>query len=1141
MYHQYGTGNPQQQYQQQQQQQQPQQPLQRIPSVMINSGNLSVHSMSQQMQSSNGRISNLSVNNNNNNSGVSMGQWPCICCKQLLSVPTNISCFKCTICNTVTDLASIYVVPANIPPFPPALSLDYIKIAYNHLEHSNGKEEIKRDLDNIVTAAFSNRNTLNSSFSNNQPISLTNNGVNLEQVREAYSIMFSKGGRRMEQLILRAVDSLLKRPGIDIMAPNQVQYLLILWELPLFKEQARIIQSSSMELSTTHEILSRLYGIISSLNNKVHHYLVSWLKEVPLNVLERRINMVNMFISFRLTNREGMMNNYFVDWGIRCAARMMALLFAANNQRIPLIPGGSSVLFSRNAVTAAEVAMSTEAANKLPLSTFYNTVVDYANLYKDFHVWQTINQNNMLAFSFCQYPFLISLGGKISIVEYDAKRQMAEMFKKAYINAIKSSMQQEPQHNHDSPLSAGAEVELTSPQINTLPIVSLSVDSNAETSSNSSNHLSESANIPSSSIVNTDNSLKNSKIIEDSKSKQESIVLESDSSKPKSHGYGLSKLAKIRLPKNSKRKIKRRSTSPSLPKKDKLVFNNNDDAVVSEIKDITLKDTDKNNIALDNDDNRIVQEIEDLSLAEDIAGSNIINGNSDFTSNIIDTNDLISPNNINGVQNTKLTINTIESSSSSVNDNLNNNDAENELKSLQDSISPISAQALEFPPDIPQLRNMGSFDSLNEVSAINSVNNINNNTNNGLNILENNIPDASINYSDNANTNVQNINIPTISRINSGLGHRRVVSSSATVPSNLQLQPEDLFLTLNVRRHNIIEDSLIQLRVRHNELKKKLRITFVDEAGIDAGGLTKEWFLLLIRDLFDPQYGMFAFDDRSNLCWFNPASLENSDVFRLVGQVIGLAIYNSTILDIHFPLACYKKLLNYPVGLDDLAQLKPDVVDGINKMLEYKNEDFENVFSLNFVIQYEAFGEIKEYELVPHGNFIPVTKDNVDEYVEKIVDWHLNKSVERQFESFKAGFYYVCGSNSLSLFRPEEIEVTVTGSPELDFTELEGVCKYKGFDPEKDEIIKQFWSIIHDWKPEMKKKLLEFVTGSDCIPPTGIQNMILYISNLGEDCNRLPIAHTCFNELGLYNYTTKEKLQEKLETAVLCSSGFFIR
>ena len=42
----------------------------------------------------------------------------------------------------------------------------------------------------------------------------------------------------------------------------------------------------------------------------------------------------------------------------------------------------------------------------------------------------------------------------------------------------------------------------------------------------------------------------------------------------------------------------------------------------------------------------------------------------------------------------------------------------------------------------------------------------------------------------------------------------------------------------------------------------------------------------------------------------------------------------------------------------------------------------------------------------------------------------------------------------------------------------------------------------------------------------------------GEDEEKLPIAHTCFNQLILPNYKTKEQLSMKLTQAVENSEGF---
>jgi E3 ubiquitin-protein ligase HECTD2 len=264
-------------------------------------------------------------------------------------------------------------------------------------------------------------------------------------------------------------------------------------------------------------------------------------------------------------------------------------------------------------------------------------------------------------------------------------------------------------------------------------------------------------------------------------------------------------------------------------------------------------------------------------------------------------------------------------------------------------------------------------------------------------------------------------------------------------------------LILKVRRDCIIEDSLTQISCNEMDVKKGLRIEFVGEDGVDAGGLRKEWFLLLCREVFDPLYGMplllanlltagmFTWDEDSKYCWFNPNSFETSDQFFLVGVVLGLAIYNSTILDIHLPLACYKKLLGAHCGLEDLKTFRPTVANSLEKLLAYDGDDFEDVFGLDFVTQKVGYGQTETVDLVPGGSRKPVTKANRHEYVRRYTEYLLDSSVSKQFEPFKRGFYHVCGGNALSLFRPEEIELLIRGSPEkLDVDQLRAVAVYEG-------------------------------------------------------------------------------------------------
>ncbi|KAF9435163.1 putative E3 ubiquitin-protein ligase [Entomortierella beljakovae] len=365
--------------------------------------------------------------------------------------------------------------------------------------------------------------------------------------------------------------------------------------------------------------------------------------------------------------------------------------------------------------------------------------------------------------------------------------------------------------------------------------------------------------------------------------------------------------------------------------------------------------------------------------------------------------------------------------------------------------------------------------------------------------------------------------------------------STSTILTQAELQQAPL-LILRVNRNNLIEDSLTQLSRNEMDLDKSLRIEFIGEDGVDAGGLRKEWFLLLVRQLFDPQYGMFVYDDQSSHCWFNPASFESLDQFYLVGVVIGLAIYNSTILDLPLPLAGYKKLLNKPVALEDLATFRPDLAKGFDQLLNYEDDDVEDVFCLTFVGAYEAYGENREVPLIPNGEETPVTHLNKREYVERYANFVMNTSISDPFESFRRGFYLVCGGHALSLFRPEEIEFLVRGSAEpLDIDQLRSVTIYEGFNDEH-EVIRNFWSIFKEFEDKNQRRLLQFITASDRYPATGIANLTFKITCMGShDSNRYPTTHTCFNQLCLYNYKGKEKLRSMLMRAMNESEGFGVK
>jgi E3 ubiquitin-protein ligase HECTD2 len=357
---------------------------------------------------------------------------------------------------------------------------------------------------------------------------------------------------------------------------------------------------------------------------------------------------------------------------------------------------------------------------------------------------------------------------------------------------------------------------------------------------------------------------------------------------------------------------------------------------------------------------------------------------------------------------------------------------------------------------------------------------------------------------------------------------------------------QDRYFKILVRRDTVLQDSFDAFENHEDDLKKSLRIEFRDEPGIDAGGLKKEWFLLLNRELFDPSKGFYLEDEESRYCWFDPCS-EATKYYSLTGVAVGLALYNSTILDLNFPPVVFKKLLGCPYSLDDFCELRPSHGRSLKTLLDYHGDDFEQVFALNFcVYHYDKTGKLVETPLIPNASVTSVTKSNCQDYVRRVVAHYLEGSVKRQFEAFKAGFYKVTGGNALSLFRPEEIELLIRGSPEpIDVDALRSVTKYQQWGTksraEDEDVIQWFWSFFANLSPKDQRKLLMFVTGSDRIPATGIATMPFRIMKASEDSDKLPQSYTCFNQLCLPNYCSREKLERFVGIAINESEGFGLK
>ena len=348
----------------------------------------------------------------------------------------------------------------------------------------------------------------------------------------------------------------------------------------------------------------------------------------------------------------------------------------------------------------------------------------------------------------------------------------------------------------------------------------------------------------------------------------------------------------------------------------------------------------------------------------------------------------------------------------------------------------------------------------------------------------------------------------------------------------------DLQLFIEVSRENIVQDTIRELtRTSEENLLKKLMVVFKGEQGVDAGGVSREFFYLLCNAIFSPDYGMFE-KVSGDKYWFNSANLEAPLYFSLLGTVVALAFYNFVILPIRFPKVLYKKLRGKKLTLKDLEELDEGLVEGFRALMKVRDDggDVEDA-GLTFTREVHRFDSTEVVPLKPGGADIPVTNENLDEYISLYCDDLMNKSVERQFTSFEKGYMKLCDQPIFNIFEADELDILVSGVEVLDWSELEKYAKYSDGYTANSQAVKWFWEIFNELTLEQKKKFLRFSTGSDRTPIGGLKDVQLVIQRTG-DPTKLPVSHTCFNIFGLPDYPSQEIMRQKLMIAIENNEGF---
>jgi len=355
-------------------------------------------------------------------------------------------------------------------------------------------------------------------------------------------------------------------------------------------------------------------------------------------------------------------------------------------------------------------------------------------------------------------------------------------------------------------------------------------------------------------------------------------------------------------------------------------------------------------------------------------------------------------------------------------------------------------------------------------------------------------------------------------------------------------------IRFRVKRSHIYEDAFQSLaNIDAIQMKSRFQVEFIShqgthEAGIDGGGLFKEFLLEFAKQAYDPRLGLWKVTSNQEL-YPNPMSHllvdDNLSHFEFIGRMLGKAVYEGILLELNLAPFFLNSILGRRNHLHDLQSLDPEIY---KNLLQIKDLDDPSVLDLTFSVTRGLAPDLSDVELVPNGSSIPVTKDNYIHYISRMSNFLVNEEIWPQTHAFLTGFTSVIDLNWLKMFKAHELQLIIGGSDDgYSIKEMRAHCTYSHGYADSDPYIADFWQVISEFDGEQRALFLKFITSCSKPPLQGFGalNPKMCIGKV-ETANdeRLPTASTCVNYLKLPKYSSKQVLCKKLLYAIESSSGF---
>ena len=189
--------------------------------------------------------------------------------------------------------------------------------------------------------------------------------------------------------------------------------------------------------------------------------------------------------------------------------------------------------------------------------------------------------------------------------------------------------------------------------------------------------------------------------------------------------------------------------------------------------------------------------------------------------------------------------------------------------------------------------------------------------------------------------------------------------------------------------------------------------------------------------------------------------------------------------------------------------------------------------------------------LIPNGEDIDVTEDNKKEFVDRVCEWRLFGSIERQVGALLKGLEAAVPRHLLlqlaHLIEPADLARILAGEPTIDVTDWESHSVTAGGLRRGGRVYRWFWKAVRSFTPHEREQLLQFVTGSRRPPVGGFAQLqgfnggVHHFTLCGsqEPKDSLPRAHACICTVDMPAYSSYRTLRRAVHTALTFGSTGF--